>query len=103
MITDLLETNPERPSVDDQIDHIRNNFNWKRVHDVMTHLQWEWASVGVPALGDITAYGIDLLHRVKPDSSLACGGFKAENRYGMLSLEFMVADWDTSDFCNYSI
>ncbi len=95
MIINLLDCNPPRPALDDQIEHINENFDWIKVHDAMTALQWTWAmSGGVPTLGDITAHAIDLLIRVKPNNFIYCGGFKAENNYGVLSLAFIVSDWD---------
>jgi len=95
MIINLLYCTPPRPALDDQIEHIHEYFDWVKVHDAMMSLSWTWAmSGGVPTLGDITAHGIDLLYRVEPNNFISCGGFKAENRSGVLSLEFIVADWD---------
>lgn len=86
-------------SFEDQIEEIMDEFNFHRVHDVMTHLNWRWWDCGeVPSVSRMRKVARDLLKEVsKGDSdvvSLATGGFCAYRYYGhTLKLAFEVTQW----------
>ena len=39
--------------VNKMIDDIIENFDFKRVHSVMEHLNWKWIDKGVPSIDDL--------------------------------------------------
>lgn len=73
---------------------IMDNFDFGRVHKVMTSLQWEWRDEGVPEVYQLRATARNMLkdaYSIKGFS--ATGGFWASYKYGSLSLQFVVSDW----------
>ncbi len=68
----------------------------------MVSLNWKWAGSetedGVPSLGEIIVYAMELLEDAwKRKSYIGCGGFVAEYKEGYLFLHFEVASWGTND------
>jgi len=102
------------PSQQAKIDEIMDEFNFYRVHLVMEHLDWKWASTnGVPSIGDIrrAARGILNTLALRPATSgpwehnTITGGLSA-NRWGdtdeygpweNFSLEFVLESWRTEE------
>ena len=39
--------------VNKMIDDIIDNFDFKRVHSVMEHLNWKWVDKGIPSIDDL--------------------------------------------------
>lgn len=74
-------------------------FNWKRVHDVMTFLNWEWKGDGVPSIETIISSARQRLFEVweKEISGQSSGGFSAGYENGELWLSFTLEDCHTSD------
>ena len=94
------------------VNEIIANFDFEKVQNVMTHLEWGWHGEGVPSLSRLKEGAIerldsaidgllssDINHNIAWISS--SGGFKAtawKNKKGKLkklSLEFIITDWDT--------
>ena len=94
------------PSIDSQIEEIMYRFNWRRVADVMQHLNWIWATTkdgGVPTVGELMVVGRTLLTDVaeqlkdyEPWTYIKTGGLAARayktNEGVLLELGFEVAD-----------
>lgn len=96
------------------IDEVIDNFDFVKCREVMYHLKWVWAGVGIPSIsrlktsarerletaikGALNRKDILPLHSTYYSSS---GGLKAtasRNRYGHLSkigLEFVLTEWDS--------
>lgn len=73
-------------------------FDFERVHECMVALNWQWHDQGVPSVGDIRKRSRQLL-KACIDTKIcanATGGLKAsiDREDGVLSLEFIVSDWD---------
>jgi hypothetical protein len=85
-------------TMDNQIEEILQEFNFYKVHHVMTTLDWVWSNedgtLSVPSVGRIKRMAKHLLIAVA--NRCACtksGGFTARNDEGCLSLEFVVEDY----------
>lgn len=93
------------------IEEIISNFDWTKVHDVMTHLNWEWfmgAAFEVPTIGymicSVQRSLSQVYDRAVSNSSLceniSSGGFTAEaflqDGEVHLKLCFNVAEYDTA-------
>ena len=92
---------------------IMNHFDYKRVHSVMKHLDWEWYGKGIPTVDDIRFAARDRLESVIKNCLLdavpedvyfvSSGGLRAtaiKNDYGQitfLELEFVLTSWELSD------
>jgi len=92
----------------DQIDYIMNQFEFERVHSVMTAFNWEWidysdmAKFSVPTITRIKETARRLLVSAANDQiTAASGGFYAkycppEGEYeAMLVLSFVLAECDS--------
>ena len=90
----------------DAIDHIMDNFNFKRVDEVMRHLSWKWTlndmnhdDTGTPLETSLREKARDALVRCKCSRAghIYGGGFKAiydkDDKY--FNLEFVLCDWDS--------
>ena len=81
---------------------ILNNFKFNKVHKYMVDTNWQWATefdeMIVPSVKRLSAHAQDLLERVASSKRdvqyVSTGGFKAMKMYEVLSLEFMIAEWD---------
>ncbi len=89
------------------IETILDEFDFEKVHQAMTALNWTWAtSAGVPTIGEMRRCARMLLNYVKnadsdePDYMTATGGFHASRnlypgdakRY--YSLSFVLREWN---------
>jgi hypothetical protein len=82
----------------EQIKHILADFNFKRIHSVMTFLDWKWnfnnKEIKVPEVKDLISIATHCLNEVSnsEDSSALCtmGGFEAEKIEGTLELRFIL-------------
>lgn len=82
-----------------KIKKILKNFDFEKVHDVMTHLNWTWYDTDgkAPSIDQLKELAKRLLNEVSEKEefyTLHTGGFKA-TRYenGTLQLEFVLTDW----------
>ena len=85
-----------------QIDEIMDNFDFRKVAEVMEHLGWAWCGSGykVPIESEIRSKARELLQDVsrKLPSNVSTGGFRAQSyEDGNLTLEFVLAEWTTED------
>ena len=85
---------------EEQIEEIMDYFNFDRVNKVMVALGWAWSSLnGVPEKAELRQRARELLRSVAKDKHSIChatGGFHAsKDEWGNLSLQFVVAEWDT--------
>jgi len=81
----------------DDIDEIIRWFDFEKVRIAMVALDWHWHSeTQAPSTGELVLTAIKLLNRVVEEdlSAIPTGGFLAENRNGILSLKFVLTDWD---------
>lgn len=81
------------------VDEIMDWFDFDRVHKVMVALDWHWASAddGIPSKGELRKVARELLWRVlenKDEYKIATGGFQASYENEVLSLKFIVSDWE---------
>jgi len=98
--------------LDVMIEEIIANFDFEKVHKVMTLLNWEWRNEGVPPpykiieearrhLRQAAEYRIDSKLHHETACSSSSGGLKAtayccDNRVNIeyLQLEFILTEWD---------
>lgn len=84
------------------IDEIMEQFDFNKVHEVMTFLDWKWVTKRghvIPTLDEIRAEANRLLGQaVMEQTTIATGGFKAQfvdspdGEEPFLGLEFIVED-----------
>lgn len=83
-----------------KIAYILENFDFDKVHNTMTHLNWYWYSCeGTPSHYDLIKRAREMLEDVvdRDVYQVATGGFKATNTGNDLKLEFVVTNWDSID------
>ena len=91
-----------------QIRELVEQFNFERVHIVMTALDWEWRSLpnepgGVPTVSRLKAMARHLLREAINHKVVESGGFKARyypratNDPEYFSLAFIVCQSETLD------
>ena len=88
------------------IDEVMDNFNFNKVHKVMTFLDWNWFSpkgFSIPTIDEIKEEARRLLvDAVTKHTTIASGGFKArfedspDGEEPFIGLEFII-----EDFSNY--
>lgn len=96
------------------IENIIENFDFDKVHKVMTFLNWGWATVeegGIPSIGKLIIHSqkylsdvFDMCTRTKKDYYTGTGGFFVEAQYNneenccdYLKLRFELDSWDSYD------
>jgi len=88
--------------MENNIEKIINEFDFEKVHDVMTYLNWTWGD-NIPTTEEMKIQALGLLNDVKPInknrySSSYTGGFKAtyvgNNKF---NLTFIVENYDNHD------
>lgn len=86
-----------------RIDEVMDNFDFDRVHEVMTAIDWQWQDKGVPEKSELRATARKLMNDVikmvgeggEVEYLYGSGGFEATAySTGYLNLRFVVADWD---------
>ena len=82
-----------------QIDEIMDWFDFDKVHEVMTLLNWEWASAkGIPSIQEIRAGARARLREAADRGFCSTGGFTAQRvddkDWVRMKLYFEVASWD---------
>jgi len=92
----------------DAIWEVLENFDFDRVHDVMTYLGWLWTSSDQPRVPDINElrnaarerciHAIEASRKQGKEVFLSCGGLEAtaeidEDGKTWLALKFVVTDW----------
>ena len=80
------------------IDEIMDWFDFERVHDVMSYLNWEWRDNGVPSIQEMKQTARKLLKEsLMEKTTVGTGGFYVE--YGFdsegenLKLSFVVTEY----------
>ena len=81
------------------IKKILKNFDFGKVHRVMESLNWTWVDSkdgGVPTIEELKAQAKDLLTKVTEGefSIISCGGFEAEYRDKVLTLKFVLEEFE---------
>lgn len=91
-----------------KIKQIMNNFNFSKVHKVMTLIDWTWHDDGVPSIESLEITALRLLLEIINEKregyiSYSTGGFVVskninhESTLGYdLSLEFVLVSWEES-------
>lgn len=82
-----------------QIDNIMNNFDFIRVRKTMVTLAWKWSGeqgLYQPNIDDLRRSARHTLMTVVNTCarSISSGGFIARREDGILSLSFVVSDWN---------
>jgi hypothetical protein len=84
---------------------IMEAFDFRRVHQVMTALDWQWGmatgpQLAVPSVSDLKAKALELLHQawLEGDSGTAecSGGFQAWRQDGGMVLQFVADETGSS-------
>ena len=90
---------------DEMIQEVMDNFDFEKVHDVMSFLNWTWQDEGVPNIDSITKSAHSLLLDIQKTSKeslcgdyieISSGGFIAAFKKGFenpLSLSFYIEDY----------
>jgi hypothetical protein len=87
-----------------EVKEIIEEFDFGKVHNVMTHLNWKWWDE-IPTMGKIIVSASEMLDEVyseaettKKDSFRSTGGFNAQAYYEggniKLQLKFVLTEWD---------
>lgn len=106
----MKELDKIKLKLQEKIDNIMDCFDFNKVHDIMEHLNWTWATTRceVPDIIDLKHCARKLLNDVVDqyinnrmygdDQShvfgKSTGGFKAELYYEILELSFILESWD---------
>ena len=96
------------------IDDVLRHFDFRRCHNTMESLNWEWIGRGIPTVEMLKEAAIERLrsamsgvkdkeNRLSVNEPYACssGGIKGtawKNRYGHVAgikLEFVLTEWDS--------
>lgn len=89
--------------MDIRIKNIVSNFDYERVHKTMEALGWTWfhssTETKVPSIGEIVISSIELMEELLSDKykgskSIGTGGLYVRLEDDVLSLEFIVTDWN---------
>lgn len=87
--------------VSDQIAEIMDEVDFQKIRHVMQFLEWVWHDEGIPTIESLRATAMRLLQDVAEREGrtyIATGGFWArKDQWGLLSLQFVITDWDVSD------
>lgn len=87
-----------KPTDEERIENILENFNFRNVHKAMFALNWDWEdSLGVPSILEMRNTARGLLEKVgkKPGEFIGTGGFTARRSGKGLSLTFEIEEWET--------
>ena len=82
-----------------QIDKLFNEFDFKRVCDVMLFLNWSWLRIGrVPDIYELKSRLRDLIDECKDDASLSAGGLKVTKKGDSIEILFVLeSHWEDYD------
>ena len=84
--------------MEDKINEIIKNFDFEKVRKVMVALEWQWhGNDESPTVGELMLSAQKHLTYVcdkEDDWTVSSGGFEASKRNGMLTLKFVVEEWD---------
>ena len=89
---------PSNITREQQIEYIMTTFDFKRVHDAMTKLNWTWSgSESVPSIRELKVTARKCLEGLGGDcTGWSTGGFGAFlDRYGYRALYFSVESVDS--------
>lgn len=77
---------------------ILENFNWSKVHQTMTALNWVWNGEEVPTIGKLISEAKRLCEEVyRQGGGVGTGGFLAEyyKKDNVMTLKFIVGEWQS--------
>jgi hypothetical protein len=96
---------------DQLLDCTMDNFDFEKVHKVMTTLDWGWTQPGreelvIPTVAQLRGKARQILREAfKRKTTVGTGGFEAiyhpplegdkEDPAGFLTLRFIIEEWDT--------
>jgi hypothetical protein len=92
-------------TLQEHIDNVMDWFDFDRVHSVMTHLNWYWASTnGVPEKAELRAYVRKHMTYVynqthsKEGGYFCSGGFEIEyyREEDCFNVQFILSSWGTN-------
>jgi len=83
-------------SNEEKIEEILENFNFEKVHKVMTFLNWTWSGEKVPTSYHLRDEARRLLNEIikRPEPYIETGGFRAEKDGKTLRLIFVLSEWE---------
>ena len=110
----IMERMSQHMSEEKMIDDVLRHFDFRKCHNAMESLNWEWFSRGVPTVEILKESAIERLRSamkgvkdkenrlsVNEHYFSSSGGLKGtawKNRYGHVAgikLEFVIAEWDS--------
>lgn len=87
---------------DEHIDFILNNFDFDKVHKIMTFLDWEWIDFkqlksSVPTIGEMKAAVTEMMYDICESNydNVEVGGFRVNKYDDHLELIFKVAGFES--------
>lgn len=71
-------------------------FDWQKVHETMTSLNWVWYGSGVPSIPEMKGVVAGLAARMQREnlSFIGTGGFVLRQELGGYTLSFELATWN---------
>lgn len=100
---DVLKINHnQNPLFSKQITEILEEFDFEKVHQVMTFLKWEWRDLGVPSVDTIKSEVKSQIERCIKDAIAnkttmytSTGGFSVycDPQEKLIQLKFELAEW----------
>jgi len=105
MASDIFDSGVKDDALyEKMVEDVLGNFDFERVHKVMTCLDWKWRE-GIPNYYQLIKTAKDLLERVlkKDIKYIGTGGFTATKEVFddgdiRLGLYFSVADWESESW-----
>ena len=88
------------------ITYILDNFDFAKVNDVMTKLNWTWWCTGVPTIIELKKAAYSLLNEMCNSHDdygdyISTGGFKVTMRNDYLELDFVLEEYSSGGI-NYN-
>lgn len=81
----------------DQLEEMFEHFDWQKVHETMTMLNWVWYGSGVPSIPEMKGVVAGLAARMNRQDDLTfigTGGFVLRRELGGYTLSFELATWN---------
>lgn len=78
---------------------ILKNFDFKKVHEVMNHLNWVWCineEYKVPSVKELKKTAKELIKQIKKADVyvIATGGFEVRKDKETITLQFVLESWE---------
>lgn len=77
-------------------EEIMKNFDFKKVHQIITFLDWKWYIDGedrIPSIPELKSQARKMIEDAFDGICYSTGGFETENYKGLLTLKFCLEEW----------